>query len=621
MLKNMRKLFWVAMFCTIAATLAFNNIIPVNAAGEATVNLTATQQVIRGFGGINYPGWINDLTSDQVDKAFGNGAGQIGMSILRIHVPYNSSDWSKEIPTAVRAKSLGAIIFASPWTPPASMKTNNNTTGGSLNTSSYAAYAAHLKSFCDYMSTNGVPLYAISIQNEPDIQVSYDSCDWTSTQMVNFLKNNASAIGSTRIIAAESFNFNHSFTDPILNDATAASKVSIIGGHIYGAGLADYPLARQKGKEIWMTEHFISGDGDWSSALSTAKEISDCMKANFNAYIWWYIRRSYGPIDESGNVTKKGYVMSQFAKFARPGYYRVDVAGSQSNVDVTAYKGDNVVIVAINRNSSAVSQTFVISGGSVASVTPYVTSSSQNMQSQAAITVSGGSFTATLPAQSITTFVSNGQTPATPTPALTPTPARTPTPVRTATPVSVTPTPVRVTSSPLVTPTPAQPTASPVVTTTPPVGSGSIKIQFYNQSTATTTNQIYTNIKLINTGTSAVTLSNVKIRYYYTVDGAKTQNFYCDYSPIGSSNITGTFVTMSTAKTGADTYLEAGFTSGAGSLAAGGNITIQSRFAKTDWSNYTQSNDYSFNSTATSYGDWTKVTGYVSGALQWGTEP
>ena len=129
------------------------------------------------------------------------------------------------------------------------------------------------------------------------------------------------------------------------------------------------------------------------------------------------------------------------------------------------------------------------------------------------------------------------------------------------------------------------------------------------------------NFKLINTGSSAITLSNVKIRYYYTIDGVKTQNFYCDYSPAGSSNITGTFVTMGAAKTGADTYVEVGFTSGAGSLAAGANVVIQSRIAKSDWSNYTQTNDYSFNSTGTAYVDWTKTTGYVAGSLQWGTEP
>jgi hypothetical protein len=161
------------------------------------------------------------------------------------------------------------------------------------------------------------------------------------------------------------------------------------------------------------------------------------------------------------------------------------------------------------------------------------------------------------------------------------------------------------------TPTPGQTTPSP----------GRLKVQFYNQSTTATTNQIYTDFRLVNTGTGVIALEDVKIRYYYTVDGPQLQTFYCDFASAGTSNVTSTFVTMATAKTGADTYLEVGFGSGAGSLAAGGNATIQGRFAKDNWTNYTQTNDYSFSSSGTSYMDWTKVTGYVSGALAWGAEP
>lgn len=173
------------------------------------------------------------------------------------------------------------------------------------------------------------------------------------------------------------------------------------------------------------------------------------------------------------------------------------------------------------------------------------------------------------------------------------------------------------TPTPIPTPTPiSNPTPDPV---TPPPGP--LKVQFYNQSIAAITNQIYLQLKLVNTGSNAIALADVKIRYYYTVDGAQPQTLYCDYVSVGSINVSGTFATMDTAKTGADTYLEIGFSSSAGSVAPGGNVTVQGRIAKSDWSNYTQTNDYSFNTTATTYVDWTKVTGYVSGALQWGIEP
>jgi hypothetical protein len=171
-----------------------------------------------------------------------------------------------------------------------------------------------------------------------------------------------------------------------------------------------------------------------------------------------------------------------------------------------------------------------------------------------------------------------------------------------------------VTTPPVVT----TPSTHPVATPTP---GQVIKTQFYNQSTSATTNQLILNFQLINNSSSAITLSNVKMRYYYTEDGTQAQTFYCDYSTSGSSNITGSFVTMDTPKTGADTYLEVGFSSDAGILAAGASTQVQCRTAKNDWSNYTQTNDYSFNSTATTFTDWPQVTGYVSGVLQWGTEP
>ena len=80
-------------------------------------------------------------------------------------------------------------------------------------------------------------------------------------------------------------------------------------------------------------------------------------------------------------------------------------------------------------------------------------------------------------------------------------------------------------------------------------------------------------------------------------------------------------VALTAAKTGADHYLEVGFGSGAGSLAAGASTgDIQNRFNKTDWSNFDETNDYSYG-TNTSYADATKVTVYVNGTLAHGTEP
>jgi glucuronoarabinoxylan endo-1,4-beta-xylanase len=321
---------------------------------------------------------------------------------------------------------MGAKIIASPWTPPASMKSNSSLVGGELKESSYADYAAYLKSFGDYMANSGVSLYAISLQNEPDANVSYQSCDWSATQLLNFCKNNAQSVGY-RIMMPESQGFVHALSDPTLNDSVAAANVSIIAGHIYAGGLAQYPLAESKGKEVWMTEYLINSgspptnlsiDTGWTGAMQTAQSINNCMKASMSAYVWWYIVRYYGPIADGtyaakGAVTKKGYVMSQFARFIRPGLYRVEssIYPVIGGVDISAYKdpsSSKVVIVAINTRSTQAETVFRIQNGAMmTTLTPYTTSEFKNCEKGNEFEVTSDYFTLTLDPSSITTFVSN----------------------------------------------------------------------------------------------------------------------------------------------------------------------------------------------------------------------
>ncbi len=376
------------------------------------VNLDSVHQYIRGFGGANILQWRPDMTTDEVCKAFGTGPGQIGLSILRLRVPYHLTETSMsiQIPTAKLAQSLGAIVFASPWTPPAAMKTNNNIVGGELRESCYDDYAAHLNKFAQYMSDHGAPLYAISIQNEPDITVTYESCDWSPSQMVKFLAENAPSI-CTRIIAPESFQFLRPISDAILNDSGACANLDIVGGHVYGGGIAPYPLAVSKRKEIWMTEH-LDTDTSWPAVLATGVEMSNCMSAGMNAYVWWYIVRFYGPISEDGNVSKRGYVMSQFARFIRPGYYRVEcnISPWSCTLYVTAYKDSSsstAVIVAVNTDSAPLDLAIRIQNGSMNQFTPYTTTRFKNCVQGDDINIIDNKFTFKLEASSITTFVLN----------------------------------------------------------------------------------------------------------------------------------------------------------------------------------------------------------------------
>jgi glucuronoarabinoxylan endo-1,4-beta-xylanase len=377
---------------------------------KATIVLDSIKQVIRGFGGANIVGWRPDMTPEQIDKAFGTEEDQVGLTILRLRIPPDIASFGLNVPSAKQARALGALIIASPWTPPAWMKTSNSLIGGRLIDYNYQDYAEHLSYFADFMESKDVPIYAISIQNEPDAQVNYESCFWNASEMRQFLIEEGPTIG-TRLIVPESQGFNRALSDPILNDAAAVENVAIIGGHLYAGGLEPYPLAESKGKEVWMTEH-SQEETTWAGALYTGKEIHDCMNYGMSAYVFWYLVRYYGPVGEDGEVTKRGYVMSHYAKFVRPGYFRVGATDyPQRQVYVTAYRGDSrLIIVILNTARVANEQTFQIQDLNTnrVALTPYVTSETKNCVEESQIWVQDGQFTVTFDASSITTLVADG---------------------------------------------------------------------------------------------------------------------------------------------------------------------------------------------------------------------
>lgn len=421
MKRFIKKLLCTALAITIAWPFTFAlPALEVSAASDVIVNMADERQKIRGFGGMNHPVWIGDLTAAQRETAFGNAENQLGFSILRVYVHEDRNQWYREVDTAKRAAALGAIVFASPWNPPADMvetfNHNGDPTAKRLRYDKYAAYAQHLNDFVTFMKNNGVDLYAISVQNEPDF--AHEWTWWTPQEILRFMKENAGAI-QTRVIAPESFQYVKNMSDPILNDPQALANMDILGAHLYGTQISQftYPLFKTKGmgKDLWMTEVYYpnsdmtSGDR-WPEALDVANHIHHAMAdGDFQAYVWWYIRRGYGPMKEDGTISKRGYSMAHFSKFIRPGYSRVEATKSpEANVYTSAYKGNNkVVIVAINKNNVGVNQNFVLQNGKVSQVSRWITSGSSNLQPGTPLTVTGQNFWAHLPAQSVTTFVAD----------------------------------------------------------------------------------------------------------------------------------------------------------------------------------------------------------------------
>ena len=448
-----------------ASTLWVDNIqfVGTTVSDSCTIDWNELHQRIDGFGASS--AWRGTWTTSQADMFFSTNSGTgvsldgktnfafngAGLSLLRNHINFANSTSASATPSTAEtnimqfAQSRGAKIWSAPWTPAAGFKNTNdiydgnNATGGGINGGSYRgsgnnatnlAYAAQLANYVHSMSnTYHVNIYGISMQNEPDANVtSYEACQWTGQQFHDFVTNLYSAliskgVGSTKIILPESQNWasDTSLYTPTLNDANAAAQVAIVANHNYvpnnQVGDTTIPAALSTpGKALWQTEVAQIGgayDGGINNAVYWAGRIHHFLAdAQVNAWHYWWLvalnNDNEGLTDTNGVPAKRLYALGQFSRFVRPDYYRIG-AHNGGNVQISAFKDSqspNFAVVAINPNSTNVTQTFSLTNfPGAAFVTPWMTTSNLSLAAQIAVGITNSSFTYSLPAMSVVTFV------------------------------------------------------------------------------------------------------------------------------------------------------------------------------------------------------------------------
>jgi len=422
------KFFTILFYVIILFTASIN-------AGNCTIDWGTLHQSIRGFGACS--AWSSGTFPSALATFFFNTSGSnLGISMYRTRIPPDGT-MTGEISMVQQALAINPsiLVWAAPWSPPASMKNTDNVDTGVLLTADYQAYANYLTTYAkDFQTAAGVGLYAMSVQNEPDWPPgTYEGCTWSAQQLHDFILNNfgpamASSNPNVKIMMPESFGDVLAMSDTTLNDSSAAQYVSVIGEHLYGLSGNEpktpnaYALAVSLGKEYWETEFYnnslSSYDATMTEGLNTAVQMHNALTiANFNAYhYWWFVSSGTdnGGLVPNGTTSSSGapktaFCFGQFSKFIRPGYVRMDsTVNPTSGVYVSAYQqastGD-FVIVAINTNSSTTSQSFTLNAMSVSSVTPWVTDANNSLIQQGAQAVSGNSFTYNLTASSVTTFI------------------------------------------------------------------------------------------------------------------------------------------------------------------------------------------------------------------------
>lgn len=258
--------------------------------------------------------------------------------------------------------------LGSPWSPPAWMKTSGNMVGGRLKTDCYDVYGDYFVKYIQAMSEKGVPVKAVTPQNEPLYGgAAYPCMDMSAVEQLNFIKNSLGPKLRAAGLSTEIIVYDHNWDHPeypitILNDPDAAQYIAGSGFHAYGGevGAMSQVHNAHPDKGLYFTE--ISG-GRWATNFSdnllwnmrnifigTAKNWSK------NALLWnLALDENDGPKNNgcgdcrgvvtinsgSGVVTRnvEYYVLAHFTKFVRPGAVRVSAIPSQeaSSLDAVAF--------------------------------------------------------------------------------------------------------------------------------------------------------------------------------------------------------------------------------------------------------------------------------------------
>jgi glucuronoarabinoxylan endo-1,4-beta-xylanase len=391
--------------------------------GPVEVDLTQSFQRIDGFGASS--AWTATNISDALADQFFSPELGIGLSLLRVQIKPAGN--TAELGTARKAAARGAKVWGAPWSPPAEWKDNGSTiNGGSLLDAHRADWANRLAAFASSMAAEGIPLVAISAQNEPNYKATWDTCLYTPAQLVTFVRDFlgpalAAQNLTVPVMAPETQGWDQfkKFADPLIADSVTVGMLGPIATHHYGGSPFDYPAAKAAAKVLWETE--VSDDkivktldSTIDSGLRVAAMIHEnLVQGNVSAWHYWWLMPGTGDgngaLTASAMLLPRAYALGNWSKFVRPGFVRVAATPlSQDYLYVSAFHdpaGGRIAVVAVNQKYSDLQQDFTIAGGAVSEMTPWLTAEGTNLQAQAAVSVVDGKFTAVLPARSVTTFV------------------------------------------------------------------------------------------------------------------------------------------------------------------------------------------------------------------------
>jgi glucosylceramidase len=385
------------------------------AATKIVIDHTQSFQTIDGFGFTLTGGSAlliqqMDLKSQQalLQELFGQSANAVSISYLRISV--GASDLSEsvfsyndlpegETDTLIQRFSLSrdtlhllpllqkilrinpAIkIMATPWSPPVWMKTNRNSIGGRLIPQYYRAYARYLVKYLQAMSAKGIPIDALTIQNEPEHGGNNPSMLMSAEEQARLIKDHLGPLFAQYQIKTKIVIWDHNCDRPdypiaVLNDGVAKQFIDGSAFHLYAGDITALSTvkAAHPDKNIYFTEQWTGSKGSFDGDLKwhvkhvligsmtnhskITLEWNLANDANFGPHTPGGCTECKGALTIQGNQVKREvayYIIAHAAKFVPPGSVRIQSnhSGNIYSVAFLTPKGHTILILLNNGDAN-----------------------------------------------------------------------------------------------------------------------------------------------------------------------------------------------------------------------------------------------------------------------------
>lgn len=296
------------------------------------------------------------------------------------------------IKEAMKAAGGKLNLFVSPWSPPAWMKTNNDMLhGGHLKKDFYDSWALYYTKFIKAYQKEGVPIWGLTIQNEPMATQRWESCVYTAEEERDFLKTSLGPVMKKEGLADKKIivwdhnrDLIYQRAQTYLSDPEAAKYIWGIGFHWYEAWSGGTPMYENlrrvhesfPAKNLFFTEGCAEGfNAERFNAWSLGEAYGRSMINDFNngmvGFTDWNIL-----LDETGGpnhvqnfcfapvhgdvktgkliYTNSYYYIGHFSKFITPGAKRISSAASRSQLLTTAFRNEDgkTVVIVMNQGSA-----------------------------------------------------------------------------------------------------------------------------------------------------------------------------------------------------------------------------------------------------------------------------